>query len=106
MERASLLLKEQSLLSKKPKHQPPKKLFEDVSLSREEVVSLIAKAVAEAKKEFSSQIEERDAKITELSKQAAPSISRAPKMEVKAPVNLTELSMKERIAAIQNQFSL
>ena len=80
-------------------------VVEDVSLSREEVVSLIAKAVAEAKKEFSSQIEERDAKITELSKQAAPSISRAPKMEVKAPVNLTELSMKERIAAIQNQFS-
>jgi hypothetical protein len=27
-------------------------------------------------------------------------------MEVKAPVDMTKLSMKERIAAIQNQFSL
>jgi ABC-type sugar transport system ATPase subunit len=75
------------------------------ALSREEVVSLIAKAVAEAKKEFSSQIEERDAKITELSKQAAPSLSRAPKMEVKAPVDLKSLSITERVAAIHNQFS-
>ena len=74
-------------------------------LTREAVAGMIAEAVAEAKKEFSSQIEERDAKITELSKQATPSISRAPKMEVPTPVNLTELSMKERIAAIQNQFS-
>jgi ABC-type sugar transport system ATPase subunit len=75
------------------------------ALSREEVVSLIAKAVAEAKKEFSSQIEERDAKITELSKQAAPSLSRAPKMEAPAPVDLKSLSIQERVAAIHNQFS-
>jgi len=75
-------------------------------LSREEIVSLIAKAVAQVKKEFSSQIKERDAKITELSKTASAKISRAPKMEVKAPVDMTKLSMKERIAAIQNQFSL
>ena len=75
------------------------------ALSREEVVSLIAKAVAEAKKEFSSQIEERDAKITELSKQATKSLSRAPKMEVQAPVDLKNLSIPERVAAIHNQFS-
>ena len=74
-------------------------------LTREAVEGMIAEAIEATKKEFSSQIEERDAKITELSKQASPSISRAPKMEVPTPVNLTELSMKERIAAIQNQFS-
>ena len=74
-------------------------------LTREAVEGMIAEAIEATKKEFSSQIEERDAKITELSKQASPSIARAPKMEVPTPVNLTELSMKERIAAIQNQFS-
>jgi len=74
-------------------------------LTREAVAGMIAEAVAEAKKEFSSQIKERDAKITELSKTASAKISRAPKMEVKAPVDMTKLSMKERIAAIQNQFS-
>lgn len=74
-------------------------------LTREDVAGMIAEAIEATKAEFSSQIEERDAKITELSKQAAPSLSRAPKMEVKAPVDLTKLSMKERIAAIQNQFS-
>ncbi|MDB4675012.1 hypothetical protein OAF04_05815 [Flavobacteriaceae bacterium] len=74
-------------------------------LTREAVEGMIAEAIEATKKEFSSQIEERDAKITELSKQASPSIPRAPKMEIPTPVNLTELSMKERIAAIQNQFS-
>lgn len=74
-------------------------------LTREAVAGMIAEAIEATKKEFSSQIEERDAKITELSKQATPSIARAPKMEIPTPVNLTELSMKERIAAIQNQFS-
>lgn len=74
-------------------------------LTREAVEGMIAEAIEATKKEFSSQIEERDAKITELSKQASPSIARAPKMEIPTPVNLTELSMKERIAAIQNQFS-
>ena len=75
-------------------------------LTREEVAGMIAEALEATKAEFSSQIEERDAKITELSKQATKSLSRAPKMEVKAPVDMTKLSMKERIAAIQNQFSL
>lgn len=74
-------------------------------LTREAVEGMIAEAIEATKKEFSSQIEERDAKITELNKQASPSIARAPKMEIPTPVNLTELSMKERIAAIQNQFS-
>ena len=74
-------------------------------LTREEVAGMIAEALEATKAEFSSQIEERDAKITELSKQATKSLSRAPKMEVKAPVDITKLSMKERIAAIQNQFS-
>ena len=74
-------------------------------LTREAVAGMIAEAVAEAKKEFSSQIKERDAKITELSKQASKSISRAPKMEAKAPVDLKSLSIQERVAAIHNQFS-
>lgn len=74
-------------------------------LTREEVAGMIAEAIEATKAEFSSQIEERDAKITELSKQAAPSLSRAPKMEVKAPVDLKSLSITERVAAIHNQFS-
>lgn len=74
-------------------------------ITREDVASMIADAVSEAKKEFSSQIEERDAKITELSKTASTKISRAPKMEQKVQVDLTKLTMKERIAAIQNNFS-
>ena len=74
-------------------------------LTREAVEGMIAEAVAEAKKEFSSQIKERDAKITELSKQASKSISRAPKMEAPAPVDLKSLSIQERVAAIHNQFS-
>lgn len=74
-------------------------------LTREAVAGMIAEAVAEAKKEFSSQIEERDAKITELSKQATKSISRAPKMEAPVSVDLKSLSITERVAAIHNQFS-
>ena len=75
-------------------------------LTREDVSSMIAEAVAEAKKEFSSQLEERDNKITELSKQATPTPSRAPKMEAYKPVDLSKLSITERVAAIHNQFSL
>ena len=74
-------------------------------ITREDVASMIADAVSEAKKEFSSQIEQRDVKITELSKTASAKISRAPKMEQKVQVYLTKLTMKERIAAIQNNFS-
>ena len=74
-------------------------------LTREDVSSMIAEAVAEAKKEFSSQLEERDNKITELSKQTTPTLSRAPKMEAYKPVDLSKLSIKERVAAIHNQFS-
>jgi hypothetical protein len=66
---------------------------------------MIAEAIEATKAEFSSQIEERDAKITELSKQATPSLSRAPKMEAPAPVDLKSLSIQERVAAIHNQFS-
>jgi len=40
-----------------------------------------------------------------LSKAASAKISRAPKMEQKVQVDLTKLTMKERIAAIQNNFS-
>tara|TARA_R110000803_G_scaffold119208_1_gene187545 strand:+ start:168 stop:743 length:576 start_codon:yes stop_codon:yes gene_type:complete len=74
-------------------------------LTREDVSSMIAEAVAEAKKEFSSQLEERDNKITELSKQTTPTLSRAPKMEAYKPVDLSKLSIKDRVAAIHNQFS-
>ena len=74
-------------------------------LTREEVAGMIAEAIEATKAEFSSQIEERDAKITELSKQATKSLSRAPKMEAAAPVDLKSLSIQERVAAIHNQFS-
>lgn len=74
-------------------------------LTREEVAGMISEAIEATKAEFSSQIKERDAKITELSKQATKSISRAPKMEVQAPVDLSKLSITERVAAIHNQFS-
>jgi vacuolar-type H+-ATPase subunit H len=75
-------------------------------ITREDVASMIADAVAEAKKEFSSQLKERDNKITELSKQTTKTISRAPKMEAAKPVDLSKLSIQERVAAIHNQFSL
>ena len=74
-------------------------------LTREAVEGMIAEAIEATKKEFSSQIEERDAKITELSKQASPSIPRAPKMEAPVSVDLKSLSITERVAAIHNQFS-
>ena len=74
-------------------------------LTREAVEGMIAEAIEATKKEFSSQIEERDAKITELSKQASPSIPRAPKMEAPVSVDLKSLSIQERVAAIHNQFS-
>jgi len=74
-------------------------------LTREEVLGMITEAIEATKKEFSSQIKERDAKITELSKQATKSISRAPKMEAPKPVDLKKLSITERVAAIHNQFS-
>jgi len=74
-------------------------------LTREAVEGMIAEAIEATKKEFSSQIEERDAKITELSKQATPSIPRAPKMEAPVSVDLKSLSIQERVAAIHNQFS-
>ncbi len=74
-------------------------------LTREAVEGMIAEAIEATKKEFSSQIEERDAKITELSKQATPSIARAPKMEAPVSVDLKSLSITERVAAIHNQFS-
>ena len=88
-----------------PAEAAPEAVIEEVAMSREEIVSLIAKAVAQVKKEFSSQIKERDAKITELSKQASKSISRAPKMEAPVSVDLKSLSITERVAAIHNQFS-
>ena len=74
-------------------------------LTREEVAGMIAEAIEATKAEFASQIKDRDAKITELSKQATKSISRAPKMEVQAPIDLSKLSLTERVAAIHNQFS-
>jgi len=88
-----------------PAEAAPEAVIEEVAMSREEIVSLIAKAVAQAKKEFSSQIKERDAKITELSKTASAKISRAPKMEAPVSVDLKSLSITERVAAIHNQFS-
>lgn len=91
-------------MSEEPKEVEEVEASSDV-LTREDVAGMIAEAIEATKAEFSSQIEERDAKITELSKQATPSLSRAPKMEAPAPVDLKSLSIQERVAAIHNQFS-
>jgi hypothetical protein len=75
-------------------------------LTREEVAGMIAEAIKATKAEFSSQIEERDSKITELSKQAASTISRAPKAPKKVEkVDLSKLTVKERVRALSNQFN-
>ena len=75
-------------------------------LTREDVAGMIAEAIEATKAEFSSQIEERDAKITELSKQAASTISRAPKAPKKVEkVDLSKLTVKERVRALSNQFN-
>jgi hypothetical protein len=75
-------------------------------LTREDVAGMIAEAIEATKAEFSSQIEERDAKITELSKQAVSSISRAPKPPKKVEkVDLSKLTVKERVRALSNQFN-
>lgn len=98
--------KDEEKMSEEPKAEEVEEVEASAEvLTREDVAGMIAEAIEATKAEFSSQIEERDAKITELSKQAAPSLSRAPKMEVKAPVDLKSLSITERVAAIHNQFS-
>ena len=101
--------KDEEKMSEEPKAEESKEVEEVEAsaevLTREDVAGMIAEAIEATKAEFSSQIEERDAKITELSKQATKSLSRAPKMEVQAPVDLKSLSIQERVAAIHNQFS-
>ncbi len=74
-------------------------------LTREDVAGMIAEAIEATKAEFSSQIEERDAKITELSKQAAPAISRAKQPKKVEKVDLSKLTVKERVRALSNQFN-
>jgi hypothetical protein len=74
-------------------------------LTREEVAGMIAEAIEATKAEFSSQIEERDAKITELSKQAAPAISRVKQPKKVEKVDLSKLTVKERVRALSNQFN-
>ena len=98
--------KDEEKMSEEPKAEEVEEVEASAEvLTREDVAGMIAEAIEATKAEFSSQIEERDAKITELSKQATPSLSRAPKMEVQAPVDLKSLSIQERVAAIHNQFS-
>jgi hypothetical protein len=76
------------------------------TLTREDVAGMIAEAIEATKAEFASQIEERDAKITELSKQPASTISRAPQVTKKVEqVDLSKLSVKERVRALSNQFN-
>jgi hypothetical protein len=97
---------EEEKMSEEPKAEEVEEVEASAEvLTREDVAGMIAEAIEATKAEFSSQIEERDAKITELSKQATPSLSRAPKMEAPAPVDLKSLSIQERVAAIHNQFS-
>ena len=74
-------------------------------LTREDVAGMIAEAIEATKAEFSSQIEERDAKITELSKQAAPAISRVKQPKKVEKVDLSKLTVKERVRALSNQFN-
>ena len=75
-------------------------------LTREDVAGMIAEAIEATKAEFSSQIEERDAQITELGKQAASAISRAPKAPKKVEkVDLSKLTFDERVRALSNQFN-
>lgn len=98
--------KDEEKMSEEPKAEEVEEVEASAEvLTREDVAGMIAEAIEATKAEFSSQIEERDAKITELSKQATKSLSRAPKMEVQAPVDLKSLSIQERVAAIHNQFS-
>jgi len=98
--------KDEEKMSEEPKAEEVEEVEASAEvLTREDVAGMIAEAIEATKAEFSSQIEERDAKITELSKQATKSLSRAPKMEVEAPVDLKSLSIQERVAAIHNQFS-
>ena len=98
--------KDEEKMSEEPKAEAVEEVEASAEvLTREDVAGMIAEAIETTKAEFSSQIEERDAKITELSKQATKSLSRAPKMEVQAPVDLKSLSIQERVAAIHNQFS-
>jgi len=98
--------KDEEKMSEEPKAEEVEEVEASAEvLTREDVAGMIAEAIEATKAEFSSQIEERDAKITELSKQATPSLSRAPKMEAPAPVDLKSLSIQERVAAIHNQFS-
>jgi hypothetical protein len=114
LEDGSLLVVAEGMVSEIKDAEAPAEEVEEVveeveasadMITREDVASMIADAVAEAKKEFSSQLEERDNKITELSKQTTKTISRAPKMEAAKPVDLSKLSITERVAAIHNQFS-
>ncbi len=74
-------------------------------MTREDVAGMIAEAIEATKAEFSSQIEERDAKITELSKQAAPAISRVKQPKKVEKVDLSKLTVKERVRALSNQFN-
>ena len=101
--------KDEEKMSEEPKAEESKEVEEVEAsaevLTREDVAGMIAEAIEATKAEFSSQIEERDAKITELSKQATKSLSRAPKMEAPAPVDFKSLKIVERVATIHNQFS-
>ncbi len=76
------------------------------ALTAEMVKSMIADAIAEIKQDFSSQIEEKEAKITALSQQAAEKgLSRAPKqMKAFTPVDMTDLSTEQRVRAITDQY--
>jgi len=76
------------------------------TITREDVASMIAEAIEATKAEFASQIEERDAKITELGKQAASTINRAPIAKKKIEkVDLSKLTLNERVRALSNQFN-
>lgn len=76
------------------------------TITREDVASMISEAIEATKAEFASQIEERDAKITELGKQAASTINRAPIAKKKIEkVDLSKLTLNERVRALSNQFN-
>jgi hypothetical protein len=76
-------------------------------LTREEVQSMISEAIKSMNQELkkvSKAIAERDAQIEKLGKTATPAIRKAPVQKEVKPLNLSNHSVAERVAIIQNHF--
>lgn len=76
-------------------------------LTREEVQSMISEAIksmSQELKKINKAIAERDAQIEKLGKTATPAIRKAPVQKEVKPLNLSNHSVAERVAIIQNHF--